>query len=137
MGKVYTRFQTKTVEKPHSLGNPTPPRFGQIVVQIVSVRVKKLKLNKTNLVASMHIKRAKASVTVDVRRSKTVLLREIPIYFRLTSGWLPGCSEASLVSGVFPRWRPVAVKTYLSYINFLGTYPRSFLPLNQKMSCNL
>ena len=80
MGKVYTRFQTKTVQKPILWGiPPTPPRFGQIVVQIFSVREKKkkLKLSKTNLVASMHIERWKASVTVDVPRSKTVLLFQV------------------------------------------------------------
>ena len=40
--------------------------------QIVSIRVKKL--NKTNLVASSHIIKEKASLPVDVRRSKTLLL---------------------------------------------------------------
>ena len=86
MAKVYTQFQTKTAQKHYSLGlhiplwlykrvsPPPPPGFGQIVVQIFSVRVKELKLSKTNLVVSMHIKRGKASLTVDVRRSKTVLL---------------------------------------------------------------
>ena len=53
---------------------PPPPRFGQIVVQIFSVKVRELKLSKTNLVSSMHIKRGKALLTVDVRRSKTVFL---------------------------------------------------------------
>ena len=69
-----------------------PPRgFGQIVGQIFSVRVKKFKLSKTNLVASRHIKRGKASLTVDVRRSKTVLLcRGTLMKFQSTYGQLPG-----------------------------------------------
>ena len=40
--------------------------------QIISIRVKKL--SNTNLVASMHTKREKASLPFDVRRSKTSLL---------------------------------------------------------------
>ena len=41
--------------------------------QIDSISVKTL--SKTNLVASMHIKREKRSLPVDVRRSKTSLLK--------------------------------------------------------------
>ena len=41
--------------------------------QIDSIRVNTL--SNTNLVASMHIKREKRSLPVDVRRSKTSLLK--------------------------------------------------------------
>ena len=47
--------------------------FEQIFGQIVSIRVKTL--SNTNLVASRYIKREKASFPVDVRRSKTSLLK--------------------------------------------------------------
>ena len=46
--------------------------------QIVSLRVRTL--SNTNLVASRHIKREKAPLPVDVRRSKTSLL-ELPISY--------------------------------------------------------
>ena len=45
----------------------------QILGQIVSIRVKTL--SNKNLVASWHIKREKSSLPVDVRRSKTSLLK--------------------------------------------------------------
>ena len=45
----------------------------QILGQIVSIRVKTL--SNTNLVGSWHIKREKSSLRVDVRRSKTSLLK--------------------------------------------------------------
>ena len=51
--------------------------FAQIFAQIVSINVKTLRY--TNLVASRHTKRKKASVSVDVRRSKKSLLK-LPIY---------------------------------------------------------
>ena len=99
MAKVYTQFQTKTAKNTILWGctylyglykgvPPAPRGFGQIVGQIFSVRVKKLKLSKTNWVASMHIKRGNASLTVDVRRSKAAFLCTAAsmIYFRLTSG---------------------------------------------------
>ena len=47
--------------------------FAQIFSQIVSIRVKKL--SKTNFISSRHIKKEKALVPVDVRRSKTPLLK--------------------------------------------------------------
>ena len=47
--------------------------FEQIIGQIVSIRVKTL--SNTNLVAWRHIKREKSSLPVDVRRSKTPLLK--------------------------------------------------------------
>ena len=47
--------------------------FDQIFGQIVSIRVKKL--SNTNMVASRLIKREKGSLPVDVRRSKTSLLK--------------------------------------------------------------
>ena len=50
--------------------------FEQIIGQIVSIRVKKF--SNTNLVASWHIKREKDLLLVDVRRSKTSLLK-LPI----------------------------------------------------------
>ena len=50
--------------------------FEQLFGQIVSVRVNTL--SHTNLVASRHIKREKSSLSVEVRRSKTLLLR-LPI----------------------------------------------------------
>ena len=54
----------------------------QILGQIVSIRVKTL--SHTNLVASWHIKREKSSLSFEVRRSKTSLLK-FPI---LSSGML-------------------------------------------------
>ena len=45
----------------------------QILGQIVSVRVKTL--SNTNMVASRHLKREKGSLPVDVRGSKTSLLK--------------------------------------------------------------
>ena len=47
--------------------------FEQIFGQIVSVRIKTL--GNTNMVASRLIKREKGSLPVDVRRSKTSLLK--------------------------------------------------------------
>ena len=47
--------------------------FKQIFGQIVSIRIKTL--GKTNTVASRLIKRGKGSLPVDVRRSKTSLLK--------------------------------------------------------------
>ena len=47
--------------------------FAQIFSQIVSIRVKKL--SNTNYIASRHITREKSSLPVDVRRSKTSLLK--------------------------------------------------------------
>ena len=47
--------------------------FEQILGQIVSIRVKTL--SNTNLAASRHIKREKNSFPVDMRRSKTSLLK--------------------------------------------------------------
>ena len=52
---------------------PLSRDFEQIFGQIDSIRVKTL--SNTNLVASMHIKREKRSLPVDVRRSKTSLLK--------------------------------------------------------------
>lgn len=51
--------------------------FAHIFAQIVFIYVKTLRY--TNLVASSHTKRNKASVSVDVRRSKKSLLK-LPIY---------------------------------------------------------
>ena len=50
--------------------------FAQIFSQIVSIRVKKL--SNTNYIASRHITREKSSLPVDVRCSKTSLLK-LPI----------------------------------------------------------
>ena len=50
--------------------------FEQILGQIVSVRVKTL--SNINLVASRHINREKGSLPIEVRRSKTSLLK-LPI----------------------------------------------------------
>ena len=47
--------------------------FAQIFNQIVSIRVKKL--SNTNFISSRDIKREKSSLLVDVRRSKTSLLK--------------------------------------------------------------
>ena len=52
--------------------------FKQIFGQIVSIRIKTL--GKTNTVASRLIKRGKGSLRVDVRRSKTSLLKLAIIY---------------------------------------------------------
>ena len=43
--------------------------FAQIFSQIVSIKVKKL--SNTNFISSRHVKREKASLPVDVRRSRT------------------------------------------------------------------
>ena len=51
--------------------------FAQIFSQIVSIRVKKL--SNTNYIASRHITREKSSLPVDVRCSKTSLLK-LPIF---------------------------------------------------------
>ena len=56
--------------------------FAQIFSQIVSIRVKKL--SNTNYIASRHITREKSSLPVDVRCSKTSLLK-LPIIYSLTS----------------------------------------------------
>ena len=65
--------------------------FEQMFGQIVSVRVKTL--SGTDLVASRHLKREKGSLPVDVRGSKTLLLK-LPIgqFFP----FLPGNSPRSL-----------------------------------------
>ena len=47
--------------------------FQQIFEQILSVRVESL--SNTDLVSSRHLKREKGSLPVDVRRSKTSLLK--------------------------------------------------------------
>ena len=54
--------------------------FEQSYGKIVSLRIKTL--SHTNLVASWHIKREKGSLPVDVRRSKTSLIRLEPETFR-------------------------------------------------------
>ena len=61
---------------------PFDRNMEQILGQIVSIKVKTL--SNKNLVASWHIKREKSSLPVDVRRSKTSLLK-FPI---LSSGML-------------------------------------------------
>ena len=43
--------------------------FAEIFSQIVSIKVKKL--SNTNFISSRHVKREKASLPVDVRRSRT------------------------------------------------------------------
>ena len=53
--------------------------FAQIFSQIVSIRVKKL--SNTNYIASRHITREKSSLPVNVRCSKTSLLK-LPNYSR-------------------------------------------------------
>ena len=50
--------------------------FDQIFSQIVTIGVKKL--SNTNFISPRHIKREKSSLPVDVRRSKTSLLK-VPI----------------------------------------------------------
>ena len=62
--------------------------FGQMFGQIVSVRFKTL--SDTELVASRHLKREKGSLPVDVRRSKTLLLK-LPIgqFSPLSLGTVP------------------------------------------------
>ena len=52
---------------------PFDRKMEQILGQIVSIGVKTL--SNTNLVASWHTKREKGSLPVDVRRSKTSLLK--------------------------------------------------------------
>ena len=52
--------------------------FAQIFSQIASITVKKLR--NTNFKSSRHVKRENASLPVDVRRSKTSLLK-LPIIF--------------------------------------------------------
>ena len=50
--------------------------FAQIFSQIASITVKKLR--NTNFISSRHVKRENTSLPVDVRRSKTSLLK-LPI----------------------------------------------------------
>ena len=50
--------------------------FAQIFSQIASIKVKKLR--NTNFISSRHVKRENTSLPVDVRRSKTSLLK-LPI----------------------------------------------------------
>ena len=50
--------------------------FAQIFSQIASITVKKLR--NTNFISSRHVKRENTSLSVDVRRSKTPLLK-LPI----------------------------------------------------------
>ena len=47
--------------------------FAQILSQIASITVKKLR--NTNFISSRHVKRENTSLPVDVRRSKTSLLK--------------------------------------------------------------
>ena len=47
--------------------------FAQIFSQIASITVKKLR--NTNFISSRHVKRENTSLSVDVRRSKTSLLK--------------------------------------------------------------
>ena len=47
--------------------------FPQIFSQIASIKVKKLR--NTNFISSRHVKRENTSLPVDVRRSKTSLLK--------------------------------------------------------------
>ena len=54
--------------------------FAQIFSQIASITVKKLR--NTNFISSRHVKRENTSLPVDVRRSKTSLLK-LPIIPRL------------------------------------------------------
>ena len=56
--------------------------FAQIFSQIVSIRANKL--SNTNFVSSRHVTREKASLPVDVRRSKTSLLK-LPLVFGATA----------------------------------------------------
>ena len=56
--------------------------FAQIFSQIVSIRANKL--SNTNFVSSRHVTRGKASLPVDVRRSKTSLLK-LPLVFGATA----------------------------------------------------
>ena len=53
--------------------------FAQIFSQIASITVKKLR--NTNFISSRHVKRENTSLPVDVRRSKTSLLK-LPISLR-------------------------------------------------------
>ena len=56
--------------------------FAEIFSQIFSIKVKKL--SNTNFISSRHVKREKASLAVDVRRSRTLLLK-LPIHLRYNS----------------------------------------------------
>ena len=64
--------------------------FAQIFSQIVSIRVKKL--SNTNYIASRHITREKSSLPVDVRCSKTSLLKlpniSVPTANRIFDRWI-------------------------------------------------
>ena len=55
--------------------------FAQIFSQIASITVKKLR--NTNFISSRHVKRENTSLPVDVRRSKTSLLK-LPNVIKLT-----------------------------------------------------
>ena len=58
--------------------------FAQIFSQIASITVKKLR--NTNFISSRHVKRENTSLPVDVRRSKTSLLK-LPIVGGQPVGW--------------------------------------------------
>ena len=75
--------------------------FEQTFGQIVSLRVKTI--SHTNMVASRYIKKGKSSLPVDVRRSKTLLLK------------LPNKYPCKLV--IPSCW----VKTFLNYLQLLET----------------
>ena len=57
--------------------------FAQIFSQIASITVKKLR--NTNFISSRHVKRENTSLPVDVRRSKTSLLKLPSVFERRTS----------------------------------------------------
>ena len=68
--------------------------FAQIFSQIASITVKKLR--NTNFISSRHVKRENTSLPVDVRRSKTSLLK-LPI--SLAGEWVGGFTETSPHAG--------------------------------------
>ena len=75
--------------------------FAQIFSQIVSIRVKKL--SNTNYIASRHITREKSSLPVDVRRSKTSLLK-LPVNKGVGGGLKKFFGPSSGLSLVVPDY---------------------------------
>ena len=66
-------------------------------MQIASIRVKTL--SKTNFIASGHIKREKALLSIDVRRSNTSMLK-LPVILAKCTYWGGGGWGAVLIPKV-------------------------------------
>ena len=93
--------------------------FAQIFSQIASITVKKLR--NTNFISSRHVKRENTSLPVDVRRSKTSLLK-LPTIL-LVRKWNHACSSLVYVISVITPGRqrtPTAFRRYYLLKNKLS-----------------